>query len=87
MIFGHKMGQNSYCSIYFAKFDDITATLSLIVLKPNILWILPYSIPNFGKIKRHLHGQKNRSILLKGGGGDVATPSTPSICLILGPRR
>ena len=32
MIFGHKMGQNPYVSIISSKFDDVTVTLSLIVL-------------------------------------------------------
>ena len=35
IIFGHKLGQNPYCSIFWLKFDDVTVMLSLIVLSSN----------------------------------------------------
>ena len=54
------MGQNPFVPLFWLKFDDITVTLSLIVLSQisfyKLILILSYFMPKFVKIKCHLHG-------------------------------
>ena len=83
MIFGQKMGQNPHRSIVSVKFDNVTVTLSLIVLSRilcyKLILILSYLLPKFVKVECHLHAQKNRSTFAQWGmgGGVVATPQHP----------
>ena len=65
--FWPKNGSKSFVPSFQLKFDDVTATLSLIALSRNIfhklILILYYSMPTLVKIECHLHGQKNKSTL------------------------
>ena len=64
MIFGQKWVKILIVPSIRLKFDDVTMTLSLIVLSQffyKLTLIISYFMPKFVKIKLHLHGQKNRS--------------------------
>ena len=73
--------------LFWLIFDDVTVTLSLIVLSyffHKLTVVLSYSIPKFLKIEYHRHGYKNR---LKKAHVVAATPLPPApSLLILRPR-
>ena len=65
MAFGQKWVKILIILLFRLKFDDVTVTLSLIVLSliffHKITSVLSYSMLKFVKIECHLHGWKNRS--------------------------
>ena len=93
--FWPKMGQNPYHSIVSAttlrRHCDVAFDCIVMNFFYKLTLILSYFIPKFVKIEGHFHGQKNRPIVAQwgwgGGGWCLTLAPTPSLCLILEPRR
>ena len=77
MINGQKWVKILIAPLFRLKFDDATVKLSLTVLSRTFFYkltlILSYFMLKFVKFECHLHGGCH--------------PPTPSLCLILEPRR
>ena len=60
MVFGKKLVKIIIAPLFQLKFDDVTVTLSLIVLSRiffnKLTLILFYLTPKFAEIEYHLHG-------------------------------
>ena len=80
MIFGQKWVKILIVPWFRLTFDDVTVTLSLIVLSRffyELILILSYFMPKFVEVECHFHGKKNRSTFAQWGGGVAATSKHP----------
>ena len=88
MIFGHKMGEIIIVPSFQLKLDDVTVTLSLIVLSSNFFGDVSWYdlTPNQTLLRLNVifMVRKMGQFLLNWGGGGA--PPALSLCLILGPR-